>query len=143
MRESESAADARAALAQADAAGTMAARAGKRSARRTLLAMAIATALAVLGSWLIIRRLIPDPGWWRSVAVGAVWVAAFGATLVLLTARQPVRAIDAKRTMVTVLSSSAVTGVTMAIGFERPIAYVVAAACAVGIGVAGHVWARR
>src|SRR5690349_7159514 len=102
------------ALALARHVGAPAAAAARRTVRRHLFAMGVASALAVLGGGLIDRW--EHAGWPRSLAMGALWAVLFGAAAALVNARA-VRAVPARaKAILLALISALVVGAAMAVG---------------------------
>jgi hypothetical protein len=130
----------REALAAAGRAGGSAAAAARRSVRRHLLAVGIASALAILGSGLLARWGGDGIAWPRAVAIGVLWAAVFGGAFALLSL-QAVRAAPMRgRAVAVAVAGAAVTGAAMAIGPEFPAAYPLGAAAAMGVWALGAAW---
>jgi hypothetical protein len=130
-------AQARAALASAERAGGAARQAGRRWARRYLLAFGAAASLAMIAVWAI-HPWVSNP---------ALWFGFFVVLILLVSAwlrRQPLQA-KPRRLVAWVLIPAwgVVFGLTMAVAPEFPVAYPIGAVVGFAVWAAGAWWVGR
>ena len=131
------------ALEQARRAARPVARAARAAYGRQLLAMGAATATAVILSGLVSHGVRASATTLRSVLTGLLWAALFAAATALVSA-QRVRPVPQRRKLLAIgLASAVVVAVSMAVGVDAPVAYVVGAGATFGVWAAGARWSGR